>query len=60
MAKYVYSFSWMGRPVIQLPAIAIRIQELIYELQPDVIVETGWLMEDRLLLKICAGTARGV
>ena len=32
---------WMGRPVIQLPEDMIRIQELICELQPDVIVETG-------------------
>lgn len=39
--KYVYGFSWLGRPVIQLPEDMIRIQELIYELQPDVIVETG-------------------
>ena len=39
--KYVYGFSWLGRPVIQLPEDLIRIQELIYQLQPDVIVETG-------------------
>jgi cephalosporin hydroxylase len=39
--KYVYSFSWMGRPVIQLPEDMIRIQEVIYEVKPDVIVETG-------------------
>jgi cephalosporin hydroxylase len=40
-AKYVYSFTWMGRPVIQLPDDMIRIQEVIYRVQPDVIVETG-------------------
>jgi cephalosporin hydroxylase len=39
--KYVYSFAWMGRPVIQLPEDMIRIQEVIYRLKPDVIVETG-------------------
>lgn len=39
--KYVYSFAWFGRPVIQLPEDMIRIQELIWELKPDVIVETG-------------------
>lgn len=39
--KYVYSFSWLGRPVIQLPDDMIRIQELIYDVQPDVIIETG-------------------
>lgn len=39
--KYVYSFAWMGRPVIQLPEDMIRIQEIIFNLQPDVIIETG-------------------
>jgi cephalosporin hydroxylase len=40
-AKYVYSFSWMGRPVIQLPEDMMRIQELIYSIKPSVILETG-------------------
>lgn len=39
--KYVYSFTWMGRPVIQLPDDMIRIQEVLYHLKPDVVVETG-------------------
>jgi cephalosporin hydroxylase len=39
--KYVYKFSWMGRPVIQLPEDMIRIQEVIYGVKPDVIIETG-------------------
>jgi len=39
--KYVYGFSWMGRPVIQLPEDMIRIQEVIFSLKPDVILETG-------------------
>ena len=39
--KYVYGFSWMGRPVIQLPEDMIRIQEVIYAIKPDVIIETG-------------------
>jgi cephalosporin hydroxylase len=39
--KYVYSFTWLGRPIIQLPEDIIRIQEVIYEVGPDVIVETG-------------------
>jgi cephalosporin hydroxylase len=39
--KYVYGFTWMGRPVIQLPEDMIRIQEVIWHLRPDVIVETG-------------------
>lgn len=39
--KYVYGFTWMGRPIIQLPEDMIRIQEVIWRLKPDVIVETG-------------------
>lgn len=39
--KYPYSFSWMGRPIIQLPEDMLRTQEVIYSLKPDVIVETG-------------------
>ena len=39
--KYVYGFTWMGRPIIQLPEDMIRIQELIWHLRPDVIIETG-------------------
>jgi cephalosporin hydroxylase len=39
--KYVYSFTWLGRPIIQLPEDMIRLQEVIYRLKPDVIVETG-------------------
>jgi cephalosporin hydroxylase len=39
--KYVYGFSWFGRPIIQLPEDIIRIQEIIYQLKPDKIIETG-------------------
>ena len=39
--KHLYTFSWMGRPVIQLPDDMIRTQEVIYRLKPDVILETG-------------------
>lgn len=39
--KYPYTFSWLGRPIIQLPEDMIRIQEVIYRIKPDVIVETG-------------------
>ena len=39
--KYVYSFSWLGRPIIQLPDDMIRAQELIYRIKPDVLVEIG-------------------
>lgn len=39
--KYIYSFAWMGRPMIQLPEDMMRIQEVIWEHQPDVLIETG-------------------
>lgn len=39
--KYTYTFTWLGRPVIQLPEDLIRIQELVYKIRPDVIIETG-------------------
>ena len=39
--KYVYTFQWLGRPVIQLPEDMLRIQETIFSVQPDVIIETG-------------------
>lgn len=39
--EYTYTFSWLGRPIIQLPEDLIRSQEVIYRVQPDVIIETG-------------------
>src|SRR5581483_3363616 len=39
--RYTYSFTWMGRPIIQLPEDMMRIQEVIYQVRPDVILETG-------------------
>jgi len=39
--KHVYSFTWMGRPIIQSPEDIVRVQELIYKIKPDYIIETG-------------------
>jgi cephalosporin hydroxylase len=39
--KYSYTFTWMGRPIIQHPEDMIRLQEVIYSLKPDLIIETG-------------------
>jgi cephalosporin hydroxylase len=39
--RYSYGFSWLGRPIIQLPEDLIRIQEVIWRTRPDVVVETG-------------------
>ena len=60
-AKHVYSFSWLGRPIIQLPDDIIRIQELIYEIQPDVIVETGVAHGGSLVMyaSLCTAIGKG-
>ena len=39
--KHVYTFTWLGRPIIQLPEDMMRLQEVIYTVKPDVIIETG-------------------
>ncbi len=39
--QYSYNFSWLGRPVIQYPQDIVAMQELIWTVQPDLIVETG-------------------
>jgi cephalosporin hydroxylase len=39
--KYSYNFSWMGRPIIALPQDMIAMQELIWQIKPDLIIETG-------------------
>jgi len=40
-AKYVYSFTWLTRPIIQCPEDLMRVQELISQVKPNVIIETG-------------------
>lgn len=40
-AKYSYNFSWMSRPIIQYPQDVIGMQELIFSVRPDLIIETG-------------------
>ena len=39
--KYSYNFSWLGRPIIQYPQDIVAMQELIWSIQPDLIIETG-------------------
>jgi len=39
--RYTYNFSWLGRPIIQLPTDILALQELIWLVKPDLIVETG-------------------
>lgn len=39
--KWVYNFAWMGRPAIQFPTDAWAMQELIWSVRPDLVIETG-------------------
>lgn len=39
--KYSYNFKCMGRPIIQLPQDMIAMQEIIWQVRPDLIIETG-------------------
>lgn len=39
--SYVYNFSWLGRPIIQNPIDMVAMQEIIWQVQPDLIIETG-------------------
>jgi len=39
--KYCYNFSWQDRPIIQYPQDIVAMQELIWEVKPDLIIETG-------------------
>ncbi len=39
--KYMYNFSWMGRPIIQYPQDIVAMQEIIWRVKPDLVIETG-------------------
>ena len=39
--EYVYNFDWLGRPVIQYPQDIVAMQELVWQVKPDLIIETG-------------------
>lgn len=39
--KYMNNFSWLGRPMIQLPTDAMAMQEIIWAVKPDLVIETG-------------------
>ena len=59
--KYQYTFTWFGRPVIQLPEDIIRAQEIIYRLKPDAIIETGIAHGGSLILwaSLCKSMGKG-
>jgi cephalosporin hydroxylase len=39
--NYTYNFSWLGVPIIQLPPDIVAMQELVWRIKPDLIIETG-------------------
>lgn len=41
LAQYSYNFAWMSRPIIQFPQDIVAMQELIWRVRPDLIIETG-------------------
>jgi cephalosporin hydroxylase len=41
LAQYSYNFAWMSRPIIQYPQDMVAMQELIWRVRPDLIIETG-------------------
>lgn len=41
LARYPYHFEWMGRPIIQYPQDILAVQEIIWSVKPDLIIETG-------------------
>ena len=59
--KYSYQFSWLGRPIIQVPEDMFRMQEVIHATQPDVIVETGVAHGGSLIFYagLCAAMGKG-
>jgi len=59
--KYYHNFSWFGLPILQLPEDLLRLQEVIYQLRPAVIVETGVFRGGSLLFHatLCQALGQG-
>jgi cephalosporin hydroxylase len=65
--RYSYHFKWLGRPIIQYPQDVMAMQELIWSVQPDLVIETGiarggslvFLASMMELLAACGGAADG-
>jgi cephalosporin hydroxylase len=59
--RYSYQFTWLGRPIVQLPEDLVRVQEVIHQIQPDVIVETGVAHGGSLVFyaSLCQALGRG-
>ena len=51
-SQYSYNFSWLGRPIINYPLDIVAVQELIWKVKPDLIIETGIAHGGSLLLSV--------
>lgn len=63
--RYTYNFTWLGRPVIQLPQDLLAVQEIIWQVRPDLVIETGIahggsLIHSASLLELLGGDRRVV
>jgi cephalosporin hydroxylase len=59
--RYYHTFSWQGRPILQLPEDLVRIQEVVVALKPDLIIETGIFDGGSMLFyaSLCETLGRG-
>ncbi len=39
--RYTYNYKWLGRPIIQYPQDIVALQEVIWDVKPELIIETG-------------------
>jgi cephalosporin hydroxylase len=66
-SQYSYNWFWLGRPIIQYPQDVCAMQELVWRIRPDVIIETGIAHGGSLILSasllatldLCDATAKG-
>lgn len=63
--KYTYNFTWLGRPIIQFPQDILALQEIIWQVKPELIIETGIahggsLIFHASLLELLGGNGRVV
>lgn len=67
LSGYSYNFEWLGRPIIQYPQDMVALQEIIWRIKPDTVIETGIAHGGSLilsasilaLLDLCEAIAEG-
>ncbi len=58
--KYTYNFTWMGRPIIKYPNDILIQQEIMWEIRPDLIIETGIAHGGSLILSASLQKMMGI